>query len=72
MHPQHPMKPFAIPGDWTAPQALAVIDLLDELRCHIWAKYELALHESYRERCGGGSADDREGATPFIDDPIDF
>ena len=32
MHPQHPMKPFAIPTDWTAEQAMAVIDLLDELR----------------------------------------
>lgn len=72
MHPYHPMNPFTIPGDWTAPQALAIVDLLDELRCHIWAKYELAWHESYRDLCGNGSAGDPDDAKPFIDDAIDF
>ena len=65
------MKPFAIPTDWTAQQALAVVDLLDELRCHIWAKYELSWHESCRELCGGGSAGDQDDVKPFVDDPIE-
>ncbi len=31
-------------------QAMAVIDLLDELREHIWALYDLRLIEAYREQ----------------------
>jgi len=37
--------PFAIPASWTAEQALAVFDLLDDLRDRIWAHYELQLRE---------------------------
>ena len=29
---------------------MAVVDLLDELRDHIWARYELSLIEAYREQ----------------------
>ena len=72
MHPHHPMKPFAIPTDWTAEQALAVVDLLDELRCHIGAKYELALLQAYRELCGGQSAADIDHTQPLTDGPADF
>ena len=73
MHPQHPMKPFAIPADWSPDQALAVIDVLDELRCHIWQRYEIALVEAYRELYGGNApTDDHNTTPPFIDDPIDF
>jgi hypothetical protein len=65
------MKPFAIPADWTPDQAMAVIDLLDELRCHIWGRYELALMEAYREIYGDDAGTDR--TTPaLIDDPVDF
>jgi hypothetical protein len=71
IHPHHPMKPFAIPADWTPQQALAVIDLLDELRCHIWARYELALQREYRELCRGEPGDPDQ-AEPFADDPVDF
>lgn len=65
------MKPFAIPTDWSPAQAMAVVDLLDELRCHIWAKYELALQQAYREEFAPDAADD-DPSTPFVDDPIDF
>lgn len=37
-----------IPQDWTAEQAMAVIDLLDDLREKIWALYELRLIDAYR------------------------
>ena len=60
MHRHHPMKPFAIPADWTAEQAMAVVDLLDDLRQHLWAKYELALTEAYRE-CYAPETRDDEG-----------
>jgi hypothetical protein len=73
MHPHHPMKPFAIPTDWSAAQAMAVIDLLDELRCHIWQRYEITLLETYRELYGADSDTDRLNPTDeFIDDLVDF
>jgi hypothetical protein len=43
---------FTIPATWTPEQALAVYDLLDELREKIWAHYDLQLMELIREdRC---------------------
>ena len=38
-----------IDADWTPEQARAVIELLDDLRERIWAHYELALFEHYRQ-----------------------
>jgi hypothetical protein len=49
IHPHHPMQPFAIPHHWTPEQAMAVIDLLDELRTRIWSMYQIPLLDSYRE-----------------------
>lgn len=73
MHPHHPMKPFAIPADWTAQQAMAVVDFLDELRCHIWQRYEIALHEIFRELYGNRSATHQDDPTaPFFDDLVEF
>lgn len=37
--------PFAIPAYWTPEQALAVVELLDDLRDRIWEHYNLQLHE---------------------------
>lgn len=64
----HPMKPFTLPTDWTAEQALTVVDLLDELREHIWAIYEIRLLDEYRDRYG---SDRSANAPPCIgDDPF--
>lgn len=38
-----------IDPDWSPEQALAVIELLDDLRDRIWAHYELALVTKLRE-----------------------
>ena len=38
-----------IDPNWSADQALAVIELLDDLRDRIWAHYELTLKTSCRE-----------------------
>jgi len=35
--------PFGIPAYWTPEQALAVVELLDELRELIWAHYQMQL-----------------------------
>lgn len=65
----HPMKPFALPTDWTAEQALAVVDLLDDLRERIWARYEVALLDAYRDRYAPAPADDD---TESLNDPVPF
>jgi hypothetical protein len=41
--------PLLIDPQWSPEQAMAVIELLDDLRDRIWAHYEVALHNSYRE-----------------------
>jgi hypothetical protein len=44
--------PFIVQDDWTPEQALAVVELLDDLREVIWNRYQLQLHELIREqRC---------------------
>ena len=41
--------PLLIDLQWSPAQAMAVIELLDDLRDRIWAHYEVALHNSCRE-----------------------
>lgn len=44
--------PFIIQDDWSPEQALAVVELLDDLREVIWNRYQLPLQELLREqRC---------------------
>ena len=43
---------FIIQDDWSPEQALAVVELLDDLREAIWNRYQLQLFELLREqRC---------------------
>jgi hypothetical protein len=42
--------PFAIPAYWTPEQALAVVELLEDLRDLIWSHYGAQLLEDYREQ----------------------
>jgi len=45
--------PFENPGLWTPEQALAVVELLDDLRTLIWAHYDIRLFELFgAERAG--------------------
>ena len=41
---------FKIPADWTPEQALAVFELLDDLRDHIGARYSVQLFELSRQQ----------------------
>lgn len=41
---------FLLPDDWTPEQALAVVELLDDLRERIYAHYQAALQEVLREQ----------------------
>ena len=59
---------FLISADWTPDQALAVIELLDDLRDRIWVRYELALFELIREDRGSGRVS--EASDDWGDDPF--
>lgn len=43
------MTPFPIPDHWTPEQALAVYELVDEIRDAIWNKYQVPLIELMQE-----------------------
>lgn len=50
--------PFIVQDDWSPEQALAVVELLDDLREVIWNRYQLSLQELLREqRCSQGASD---------------
>ena len=63
--PAH-LRPLTIeiPRSWTPEQALAVFELIDDIREKIWAIYGCRIQEALREQCEGGNADDG-------DDPLD-
>ena len=42
--------PFIFPDNWTPEEALAVVEILDDLREMIWAHYQIPLHDLLRER----------------------
>jgi len=63
---------FLIACDWTPEQALAIVDLLDDLRDRILLHYQLPIMELMREERGIGPFDDldatdvaRENEQPF-------
>ncbi|CAH2813607.1 MAG: hypothetical protein CBCREVIR_3800 [Candidatus Burkholderia crenata] len=41
---------FLIPDNWSAEQALAIVELIDDLRERICTHYQFALHELQREQ----------------------
>jgi len=47
--------PFAIPAYWTPEQALAIVELLDDLRQLIWAHYGMQVIDEVREQHQSGS-----------------
>ena len=59
--------PFIIPANWSPEQALAVAELLDDLRHQIWAHYQLPLLELVREQ--RMPHDESEHPNPPLDDP---
>jgi hypothetical protein len=42
---------FEIPGYWTPEQALAVYELIDDLRELILSRYDLQIMDAVREEC---------------------
>lgn len=52
---------FLIDSDWTPKQALAVVELLEDLRDRIFAHYQLPIMELMREERGIDPFDDLDG-----------
>jgi hypothetical protein len=59
--------PVEIPATWTPEQALAVFDLLDEIREKIWALYGSRLQDLLQKQQRSSSADDDNGFTTSTD-----
>jgi hypothetical protein len=61
--------PFIIQNDWSPEQALAVVELLDDLREVIWGHYQIPLFELLKEqRCtyiDSDSGSGEENDPPF-------
>lgn len=53
--------PFAIPAYWTPEQALAVVELLEDLRDKVWSHYAAQLYDEYRELYRDHSEDSDPG-----------
>jgi hypothetical protein len=61
--PAH-LRPLAIeiPRSWTPEEALAVFELIDDLRDKIWALYSRRLQATLRQQCEGGNVDGSDDA----------
>ena len=59
--------PFMIPANWSPEQALAVAELLDDLRHQVWTHYQLPLLELVREQ--RMPHHEPEHMNPPLDDP---
>ena len=52
---------FEIPDYWTPEQALAVYELLDDLRELILSRYDLQIMDAVREECAPSAPPDPSG-----------
>jgi hypothetical protein len=50
--------PFLLPDDWSPEQALAVLELLDDLREVLWARYQIRVQELLAEDYSTGTESD--------------
>ena len=59
-----------LPAHWSPEQAVAVFEILDELREHVWARYGLQIQQVLRDERGtavtaAGDIDIDEADLPF-------
>lgn len=60
--------PLLIDADWSPEQAMAVVELLDDLREQIWRHYQLQLQQLYREDRISENIPSASNHHPEIDD----
>ena len=63
---------FLIACDWTPEQALAIVELLDDLRDRILLHYQLPIKELMREERGIGPLDDLDATDVARDNEQPF
>ena len=63
---------FLIDSDWTPEQALAVVELLDDLRDRIFEHYQLPIMELMREEHGIDPFDDLDGTDIWLENGQPF
>ena len=63
---------FLITCDWTPEQALAIVELLDDLRDRILLHYQLPIRELMREERGIGLFDDLDATDVARDNEQPF
>ena len=61
--------PVKIPATWTPEQALAVFELLDEIRDKIWSRYGGRLQDLLQEQQASSAVDHRNDMTTSPDRP---
>ena len=44
-------QPLVVPAHWTPEEALAVFELVDDLRDRIWAIYQINLQDLIQQQC---------------------
>lgn len=44
------VRPLQLPEHWTPAEALAVFELLDQLRDHLWAHYGPDIQQAFRDQ----------------------
>ena len=59
--------PIEIPATWTVEQALAVYEMLDELREKIWVRYSCQLQDLLAEERRCAAVDDADAGSCNID-----
>ena len=61
--------PVEIPATWMPEQALAVFELLDEIRDKIWSRYGVRLQDLLQEQQASSAVDHRNDMTTSPDRP---
>jgi hypothetical protein len=61
--------PFAIPAYWTPEQALAVFELLDNLRDAVWNHYSMQLLDEARQQYAPTTIGQSDNPPADTDDP---
>ena len=62
----HVSTPIVLPAHWSAKQAAAVFEILDELMDCLWAQYGAQIHNvMHKDRTGRCHIDMDEAGEPF-------
>jgi hypothetical protein len=64
--PRDALKPvlLAIPDHWTPETALAVFELINDLRDQIWSRYAIDIQDELRRQLLTGDTDANDAAPP--------